>query len=107
MKENPILVIVPRLVDLLVPDDAARGVGRDVDELEEEGVPDQVVGEDDGAGEAGGRPLARGRGGDVEFGDGDGVDLVGLLGHAAFDCLLVRVGEDRGHFDDYYCCDSL
>ena len=37
------------------------------------------------------------REGDVEFGDGDGLDLVVGLGDGAFDRLLVIVGEDGRH----------
>ena len=80
----------------MVPDDAAVG-GTDVDELDPEGVADEVVGEDRGAVEAGVGPSLAVRVGDVEASDGDGVDFVRGFGDGAFDCLFFVVVEDGGH----------
>jgi hypothetical protein len=101
-EEDSVLIVLEGVVDFLVPDDAAVG-GGDVDDFEPERVAHEVVGEHDGAGEAGVGPLvARVRVGDVEFGDGDGVDFVRGFGHDSFDDLLLVVGEDGGHDWDLY-----
>ena len=70
---------------------------RNVDHLEPEGVADQVVGQDDGALQARVGPSVAVGIGNVQLGDGDGVDFVARLGHGALDHLLVLVGQDRGH----------
>ncbi len=95
-EEDAVLVVLEGVVDLLVPQHAAV-VGADVDEFEPEGVADQVVGQHDGAREAGEEPLRAVGQGEVEFGDGDGLDLVRGFGHGAFDDLFLVVREDRGH----------
>ena len=96
MEERPVLVVGEGVVDLLIPQDAAVG-GGEVDEFHPEGVADEVVGEDRGALEAGVGPSGAAGVGDVEFGDGDGVDFVGGFGDGAFDRLFFVVGEDGGH----------
>lgn len=96
VKEGAVLEVLEGVVDLLVPDDAAAR-GADVDELDPEGVAHEVVGEDGGALQAGVLPLRAVGQGDVEFGDGDGVDLVGRFGDGALDRLLLVVAQDRGH----------
>lgn len=93
MEKGPVLVVSERVIDLLVPEHAAVG-GRDIDELEPEGVADEVIGEDDGALEAGVGPAVVGGRAAVELGDGDGVDLVAGFGDGPFDGLLVVVGEN-------------
>ena len=98
VEEGAVLEVLERVVDLLVPDDAAAGRA-DIDELEPEGVAHEVVGEDGGALQAGVLPLRAVGEGDVEFGDGDGVDLVGGFGDGALDRLLLVVAQDRGHRD--------
>lgn len=92
-EENSVLVEGEGVVDLLVPYHSSLG-GRDVDEFEPEGVAHEVVGEDCGALEAGVGPSLAVWVGDVEFGDGDGVDFVGGFGDGAFDCLLFVIVED-------------
>lgn len=96
VEEDAVLVVGELVVDLLVPQHAALG-GRDVDQLQPEGVADQVVGQHGGALQARVGPLLRVRVGDVQLGHGDGMDLVRLLGHGALHRLLVLVGQDRGH----------
>jgi hypothetical protein len=70
---------------------------RYVHHLEPERVADQVVGQHDGALQARVGPSARVGVGNVQLGDGDGVDLVGRLGHGALHRLLVLVRENRRH----------
>lgn len=70
---------------------------RYVHHLEPERVADQVVGQHDGALQACIGPSARVGIGNVQLGDGDGVDLVGRLGHGALHRLLVLVRENRRH----------
>lgn len=70
---------------------------RYVHHLEPEGVADQVVCQHDGALQARVGPSVPVGVGDVQLGDGDGVDLVGRLGHGALHRLLVLVGENRRH----------
>jgi len=97
VEERPILVVLERIVDFLIPEDATVG-GRDVHELDEVGVTHKVIGEDRSALESSVDPSAPfQRMGNVEFGDGNSVDLVGSLGNGALDGLLVVVGQDRGH----------
>jgi len=96
VEERSILVVLEGIVDLLIPQHAAK-CRRNIDKLEPERVAHQVVGQDRGALQAGGYPLSVVGEGDVEFGDGDGLDLVVGLGDGALDRLLVIVGEDGGH----------
>jgi len=97
VEECPILVVLERVVDFLIPEDATVG-GRDVHELDEVGVTHKIIGEDCSALKPGVDPSASFcRMGDVEFGNGNSVDLVGSLGNSALDSLLVVVGQDRGH----------
>lgn len=96
MEEDAVLVVCKRVVDFLVPYDAAVG-RRNVDQLEPEGVAYQVVGQHGSTLQARVRPSVAVGVGNVQFGDGDGVDLVGRLGHSALHRLLVLVGENRGH----------
>jgi hypothetical protein len=81
----------------LIPEDTTVG-GRDVHQLDEVGVTHKIIGEDCSALESSVDPSTSFcRVGDVEFGNGNGVDLVGSLGNSALDSLLVVVGQDRGH----------
>jgi hypothetical protein len=97
VEECPVLVVLERVVDFLVPEDTTVG-GRDVDQLDEVGVTHKIIGEDGSALESSVDPSTSFfRVGDVEFGNGNSVDLVGSLGHSALDSLLVVVGQDRGH----------
>lgn len=48
MEEGSVLVVAPRIEDLLVPDDPAVG-GRNINHLEPVGVAHQVVGQNNGA----------------------------------------------------------
>jgi hypothetical protein len=114
VEEDAVLVVGEVVVDLLVPDDATvgrlqhamSGLGlqetsahtyRDVDQLEPEGITDQVVCQHGRALQACVRPVGPVRVGNVQLGDGDGVDLVGRLGDGALDRQLVLVRQDRGH----------
>jgi hypothetical protein len=97
VEERPVLVVLERVVDFLVPEDATVG-GRDVHELDEVGVTHKIIGEDCSALESSVDPSTPFRRvSDVEFGNRNGVDLVGSLGNCALDSLLVVVGQDRGH----------
>jgi hypothetical protein len=96
VEEDAVLVVGEGVVDLLVPDDTAT-MGRYVHHLQPESVADQVVGQHDGALQARVGPSARVGIGNVQLGDGDGVDFVRRLGHGALHRLLVLVGENRRH----------
>jgi hypothetical protein len=73
------------------------GTHRDVNHLQPKGVSHQVVGQDDGALQAGVGPFGLVRVCDKEAGDGNGVDLVVGLGDHALDRLLVLFVEDGRH----------
>lgn len=91
VEERPVLVVLERVVDFLIPEDATVG-GRDVHELDEVGVTHKIIGEDRSALESSVDPSAPFGGvGDVEFGNRNSVDLVGSLGNSALDSLLVVV----------------
>lgn len=90
MEEGPILVVGKRIVDFLVPDDAAIG-RRDIDEFEPEGVADQVIGKNGSTLETSIGPSLTIGVGNVEFGDGDGVDLIRGLWNCPLDRLFVVV----------------
>lgn len=70
---------------------------RNIHHLEPVGVSDQIVGQDDGALQSRVGPFRAIGICNVELGDGDGLDLVGLLGHEALDSVFVVVVEDGGH----------
>lgn len=88
VEKGAVLVVGPRVEDFLIPDDAASG-GGDVHHLYPVRVAHQVVDENNGALEPRVRPFGPIRIGDVEAGDGDGLDLVILLGNDALDGVLV------------------
>lgn len=96
VEESAVLIIREGIVDLLVPEHPAAGVAH-VDELHPEGVADGVVGQHGGALQTRVRPSRAVRVGDVEFGDGDGLDLVACFGDGALDDELLVFAEDRGH----------
>lgn len=96
VEECAVLVVGECIIYLLIPDDAAVG-RRNVDEFQPERVAYQIVGQDYRALEPGEGPSLAARKRDVEFRYSDCVDLVGLFGYAALDCLFVVVGEDRRH----------
>jgi len=95
--------MTPRLVGCTrqLPHSTARPICtyRDVHQLDPEGVADQVVGQHNGALQPRVGPSVPIGVGNVQLGDGDGVDLVVLLGHVALHRLLVLVGKDRRHRD--------
>lgn len=103
VEEGTVLVVLERVVDFLVPDDAAVG-GRDVDHLDPEGIADQVIGEDYSALQAGILPSIVVWVGNVQLGHGDSMDLVGSLGHLPLDILLVVVVQYRGHSEGMHMC---
>lgn len=96
VKVGSVLVVDPGVEDLLVPNDTAAG-RRDIDQLQPVRVADEVIGQHNGTLEACVVPSRPVGVGDVEAGDGDGLDLVGLLGDMAFDRVLVVVVEDGRH----------
>lgn len=70
---------------------------RYVHHLKPESVANQVVCQHDSALQARVGPSVPVGVGNVQLCDGDGVDLVGRLGHGALHRLLVLVGENRRH----------
>jgi hypothetical protein len=96
VEEGAILVVLERVIDLLVPDDASVG-GRDVNQFDPEGVSDQIVGEHSCSLQARIGPFVAIRVGDVEACDGDSLDLVRRFGHCPFDRLFIRLGEHGRH----------
>ena len=60
-------------------------------------MSNEVVGQDDGALQAGVCPLGTVGIGDKKLRDGDGLDLVGLLGHEPLDGVLVVVVQNGRH----------
>lgn len=119
VEEGTVLVVLERVVDFLVPDDAAVGgldralaghtvwfpwTYRDVDHLDPEGIADQVIGEDYSALQAGILPSIVVWVGNVQLGHGDSMDLVGSLGHLPLDILLVVVVQYRGHSEGMHMC---
>lgn len=96
VKEGSVLIVVPRIEDFLVPDDPAVG-GRNIHHLEPVGVSHQVVGQNNGALQSRVIPFRAIGICNVELGDGDGLDFVGLLGDKALDSIFVVVVEDGGH----------
>jgi hypothetical protein len=96
VEEDAILVIRKGVVYLLVPDDTAVG-RRDVDHLQPEGMADQIVGEHGSALQPRVGPSVPVGVGNVQFRNGDGVDLVRRLGDGALHRLLVLVRENRRH----------
>lgn len=91
VEEGSVLVVLERVVDLLIPEDAAVG-RRNIHQLNEVSVAHEVVRQDCGALQAGVDPSVavlwvR----NVQFSDGDGVDFVRGLWHSALHCLFVVV----------------
>lgn len=96
VEEDAILVVGEGIVYLLVPYDATVR-GRYVDQLQPERVANQIIRQHHSALQAGICPPVPVRVGNVQFRDGDGVDLVGRLGDGALHCLFVLVRENRRH----------
>lgn len=96
MEEDSVLVVGERVVDLLVPNDTAAR-RRNVDHLQPECVPHQVVREHHSPLQPGVGPSVTVWVGDVELGDCDGVNLVRGLGNSALHRLFVLIGENRRH----------
>jgi hypothetical protein len=97
VKKGAILVVAPRVVDLLVPYDAAVR-GRDVDQLDPEGVTDQIVREHGRSLQSCICPSSAIGVRHIQARNGHGVDLVARFGHGAFDSLLVLFRQYRRHF---------
>lgn len=98
MKEGSILVVLEGVVDFLIPYHASI-CGRDIDQLDPERIPDQVIGENGSTLQTSIGPSIAVRVSNVETSNCDGLDLVGSLWNRPLDSLLVSVGEDRGHVD--------
>lgn len=96
VEEDAILVVVPCIVDFLVPYHSSVS-GRDVHHLQPVSVANEVIRQHNGTLQARVGPFGSVGVGYVEPGDGDGLDLVGLLGDEALDCLLVIFLENRRH----------
>lgn len=99
VEEDAVLVVAPGVEDLLVPDHSSVS-GRNINHLYPVCVSHKIVCQHDGTLKAGIRPFRGVWVGYIEPGDGDGMDLVGLFGHAALDRLLVIVGKDGRHFEE-------
>lgn len=116
MEEDTVLVVAPSVEDLLVPyDSPVSGLSdvsqistlfvlcstyRNINQLDPICVAHEIVCQHDGTLEAGIGPFGRVGVGYIEPGDGDGMDLVGLLGYAALDRLLVVVAKDGRHGEE-------
>ena len=100
VEEEPVLRVLEVNPKLLVPQHAL--VADDVNELEEKGVSDEVVDEDDGSREPRPRPFLDARVVHVEPHDGGVDDLVRRLRDDPFDLVLV-CGREGGHRG---CCYS-
>lgn len=96
VEEGPIGIVRPCLEDFLIPYDTpiAR---RYVHHLEPIRIPHQVIGEDDGTLPSCVVPSLPVWVGDVESGDGDGLDFIGLFWDKPLDGLLVLLAKDGGH----------
>lgn len=93
MKEGSVLIVLKSVVDFLVPYYTSI-CGRDVDQLDPERVPDQVIGENGGTLQTSIGPSTAVRVSNVETSNCDGLDLVGSLWNRPLDSLLVSVGQD-------------
>jgi hypothetical protein len=96
VEEDAILVVGEGVVYLLVPDNTTAS-RRYVDQFQPERVAHQVICQHCRALQPGVGPSVPVRVGNVQFCDGNSVDLVGRLGHSALHRLLVLVGENRRH----------
>ena len=96
MEERPVLVVLNSVVNLLIPDHSPMG-RRYVHKLDEEGIPDQVVGEHSGSLQARVGPSSAVRVGNIEPGDGDCLDLVRCFWYCPFDYFLVGLRQYRRH----------
>jgi hypothetical protein len=96
MEKGAVLVVHPCIKDLLIPNDSTAR-RRNVHHLQPVGVADQVITQNDGALKSRIRPFRRIGVCYVESGDGDGLDLVGLLGHKSLDRILVILIQNGRH----------
>lgn len=91
MEEDAVLVVGEGIIYFLVPYDTSIG-RRYVDQLEPECVPHRVVCQHNSALQSSVGPSVLVGIGNVQLGNGDGVDLVRRLGNGALHRLLVFVG---------------
>ena len=96
MEKGAILVILEGVIDFLVPDDTSVGRG-DVDHLQPEGIPDEVIAEDGGALETCIGPSVTSGVSNIESRYSHGLDLVGCLWDGSLDSLFICVGENGRH----------
>lgn len=96
MEEGPIGIVRPGFEEFLVPYDTpiAR---RYIHHLEPIRIPHQIIGEDDGSLPSRVGPSLPVWVGDVQSGDGNGLDLIGLFWDEPLDGLLVLLVKDGGH----------
>ena len=99
MEERAVLEVLEAVVQLVLPDDAARA--REVDHLHEQRVARLVRDERERALEAGIRPLVRLRVGVVDPREGRSMDLVRVRGYRGLDLglLVARERRLRRHVD--------
>lgn len=93
MKEGPVLVVGPRIVYFLIPYYTLIR-RRDVDDLQPIGITDQVIDQDCRSLKPCVCPSAAVRIGNVEAGDGNGLNLVGRFWDLPLDRLLVLLGQN-------------
>jgi len=96
MEKGSVLVILEGVVDFLIPNYASV-CGRDVDQLDPESVPDEVVAEDGGALKACIGPSVSAWERNIESSDSDSLDLVGSLGDGSLDDLLFAFTQYGRH----------
>lgn len=97
VKECPVLVVLERVIDFLVPKHTAIG-GRDVHQFNEVGVAHKVIRQDRSALQTREDPsVVVLRVCDVQLSDGDGVDFVRGFWHSALHRLFIVVRENGGH----------
>lgn len=96
MEEGPIGIVRPGFEEFLIPYDASIP-RRYIHHLEPIRIPHQVIGEDDGALPSCVGPSLPAWVGDVQSGDGNGLDLIGLFWDEPLDGLLVLLAKDGGH----------
>lgn len=93
MEKGAVMVVTPRIKDLLIPNNSSRSRGY-VHHLQPVRMADQIVGEDNCALYTGVGPFLPARVGDVELSNSDGMDFVGLLRHESLDGIFVVIAQN-------------
>jgi len=90
MEKGSVLVVLKSIIDLLVPYHTAI-TGGYVDQLNPEGVSNQIVGKDSSALEAGVCPSVAIRQNNVQSCNSNSLDLVGSLWYNSLNCFFIVV----------------